>query len=171
LGVVGNVDHLKGITQASEEAFAEPATPRAAADVDNDLLLVGDHAFPTYFDPVRIIYSTQGNSRMRGSSVLGSSETLGLAQEAARIVSVSPMLHDLAVRYAEHVDGLDLHLLACGSNALELSPVGAAHDDSGSHPIPFCHHVLDGDAEIGEALSGLGEGLLEGVDELSGRVV
>jgi len=40
-----------------------------------------------------------------------------------------------------------------------------------AHPIPFGHHVLDDDAEVREALSGLGEGLLEGVDELGRRVV
>src|SRR5215208_71636 len=103
--------------------------------------------------------------------VLRSSGTLGLAQEVPWIVGVPPVLHYLAVGHAEHVHGLDLHPLACGSDPLELSAVGAAHGDAGRHPVPFGHHVLDGDAEVGEALSGLGEGLLEGVDELGGRVV
>src|SRR5215217_1987578 len=110
-------------------------------------------------------------SELRTNGVLRSSATLGLAQEVSRIVGVSPVLHDLPFRYAEHVDGLDLHPLACGSDPLELSPVGATHDDTSRHPIPFGHHVLDGDAEVGEALSGLGEGLLEGVDQLGWRVV
>src|SRR5215203_4546706 len=110
-------------------------------------------------------------SELRTNGVLRSSATLGLAQEVGRIVGVSPVLHDLALRYAEHVDGLDLHPLAGGSDPLELSPMRAAHHDAGRHPVPFGHQVLYGDAEVGEALSGLGEGLLEGVDELGGRVV
>jgi hypothetical protein len=61
------------------------------------------------------------------------------------------VLHDLAVRYAEHVDGPHLHPLASGSEALELPLMRAAHHDAGSHPIPFGHHLLDGDAEIREA--------------------
>src|SRR5215217_1674226 len=108
---------------------------------------------------------------LRLNGVLGGSGALGLAQEAGGIVSVPPVLDDLAIRDAEHVDGPNLHPLASRSDPLKLSPVGPAHDNTGRHPVPFGHHVLDGDAEVGEPLSGLGEGLLEGIDELGRRVV
>jgi len=81
------------------------------------------------------------------------------------------MLYDLAAGDAEHVDGSHFHPLTCGSYPLERSPMGAMHGDSDRHPVRVSHHVLDGDAEVGEALSGLREGLLEGVDKLGGRVV
>ena len=69
--------------------------------------------------------------------VLRSSGTLGLAQEVPRIVGVSPVLHYLALRYAEHVDGPHLHTLTGRSDPLKLSPVGPAHGDAGRRPIPF----------------------------------
>src|SRR5829696_2850995 len=130
--------------------------------------------FPLRAFPAPSFYTTlvgEASCELRPNGVLRSSGTLGLAQEVARIVGVSPVLHDLAAGDAKHVDGLDLHPLARGSDPLELPAVGAAHGYAGRHPIPFCHHVLYGDLEVGEALSGLREGLLEGVDELGGRFV
>src|SRR5215213_1682538 len=106
-----------------------------------------------------------------GSWFLGGSGTPAHAQEVGGVVGVAPVLHYLAVRYAEHVHRSHLHPLAGGSYPLKLSSVGAVHDDTGRHPVPFGHHVLHGDAEIGEARSSLGECLLEGVYELGGRVV
>ena len=53
---------------------------------------------------------------------------------------------------------------------MEISPVAAAHGDAGGHPISLGHHVLDGDAEVWEALAYFREGLLEGLDELRRRV-
>src|SRR5215213_7330703 len=80
------------------------------------------------------------------------------------------MLHYLPLPDAEHVDRPHLYPLAGRGYALELSPVRTAHRHSGGYPVPFRHHVLDDDAEIREALAGLREGLLEGLDELGGRV-
>src|SRR5215212_4202926 len=111
-----------------------------------------------------------GQIELRHNGVLGSSGTLGLAQEVGQVVGVSPVLHDLAVRYTEHVDGLDLHPLAGGSDPLEFSPVGGTHDDTRRYAIPFGHHVLDRDTQVGEAFADLGEDFLEGVDELGRRV-
>src|SRR5215204_222128 len=57
---------------------------------------------------------------LRLYGLLRSSGTLGLAQEGGRIISVAPVLDDLTVRYAEHVDGPHLHPLAGRSDPLEI---------------------------------------------------
>src|SRR5215208_1657608 len=108
---------------------------------------------------------------LRPNGVLRSSSTLRLPQEAGWIVGVPPVLYYLAMGHAEHVDRPHLHPLAGGSDPLKLAAMRATHGDAGSYPVPFSHYVLDGDAEVWEALSGLREGLLEGVDELGRRVV
>jgi hypothetical protein len=80
----------------------------------------------------------------------------------------APVLQDLAILDAEHIYGLDLHSLVGWSNSLEFAAVGAAHGHPSCNPVSFGHHTLDADGEVRETLTGLRQGLLEGVDELGG---
>ena len=57
-----------------------------------------------------------------GSWFLGDSGTPSRAQEVGEVVGVAPVLHYLAIRYAEHVHRAYLNPLASKSQALEDPP-------------------------------------------------